>query len=904
MPVRYPPNNTRYPGGRDPRGVSYVEPEVGRGRRVFRRLFSAPVIIPIAFLSAIVLGILIYYWTVFSARIDNLLQGEVFTRSAGIYAAPQQLRVSETITQDELITFLKRAAYVEKGQQGDTNRGRYSISGNSVEIEPSSASSVDGQKQFQHVKVQFTGNGKAISALNDLDTRSSLQTAWLEPELISSVTGTERSKRKVIGFGDLPPHLVKAITVTEDRSFFEHYGVNIRGIIRAFVRRVDSDPSSPIARQGGSSITQQLVKNLLLSPEQTWRRKTAEAYMSVILETRLSKEKIFELYCNQVYMGQQAGFSIHGFGEAASAYFNKDVTNLTLSESAFLAGLIRSPNRYNPYNKLETATARRNQVLDSMVEAGELSAADAATAKNTVLQVAPVRGRIDVSDAPYFADYVQNQLSDMIAGGDAAEHLRIYTTVDMDLQRAAYAALTKQLAALDKIQARRFEPGTLQAALVAINAKTGEIVAMVGGRDYSKSQLNRAVDAMRQPGSVFKPFVYATALNTAYDPVPRVITPATTYMDEPKTFTFDNQEYSPGNFGDTYSNAPVTLRDAMVHSLNVVTVDVAMDVTIGRVMSLAAKAGLPKPARAYPAMALGTSEASPLQIASAYTAFANLGTRVTPIAINRITTGNGVTIAAPTAQRNEVLRPDVAYVMDSFMKDVINRGTASKVRARGLKGTLAGKTGTSRDGWFAGFTPNIVCAVWVGFDDGSQLGLTGANSALPIWSDFMQVALAKHPEWEGDWQMPAGVEQVEINPKTGELTAAGDAEKRIEFFINGTGPQTATDAASEEASPEALPEPTTHVDQPSDLPALPGPSPLPSPRKAPPVPDSRLEGTITLDIDPSTGLIAVESCPVIRTKTYVLGTEPKKYCGPQYHSGKTIEPAAPARPRVVGTPQR
>jgi penicillin-binding protein 1B len=577
---------------------------------------------------------------------------------------------------------------------------------------------------------------------------------------------------------------------------------------------------------------------------------------------------------------------------------------LTLSESAFLAGLIRSPNRYNPYNKLETATARRNQVLDSMVEAGELSAADAATAKNTALQVAPVRGRIDVSDAPYFADYVQNQLSDMIAGGDAAEHLRIYTTVDMDLQRAAYAALTKQLAALDKIQARRFEPGTLQAALVAINAKTGEIVAMVGGRDYSKSQLNRAVDAMRQPGSVFKPFVYATALNTAYDPVPRVITPATTYMDEPKTFTFDNQEYSPGNFGDTYSNAPVTLRDAMVHSLNVVTVDVAMDVTIGRVMSLAAKAGLPKPARAYPAMALGTSEASPLQIASAYTAFANLGTRVTPIAINRITTGNGVTIAAPTAQRNEVLRPDVAYVMDSFMKDVINRGTASKVRARGLKGTLAGKTGTSRDGWFAGFTPNIVCAVWVGFDDGSQLGLTGANSALPIWSDFMQVALAKHPEWEGDWQMPAGVEQVEINPKTGELTAAGDAEKRIEFFINGTGPQTATDAASEEASPEALPEPTTHVDQPSDLPALPGPSPLPSPRKAPPVPDSRLEGTITLDIDPSTGLIAVESCPVIRTKTFVLGTEPKKYCGPQYHSGKTIEPAAPARPRVVGTPQR
>lgn len=627
--------------------------------------------------------------------------------------------------------------------------------------------------------------------------------------------------------------------------------------------------------------------------------------MSIILETRLSKEKIFELYCNQVYMGQQAGFSINGFGEASQAYFNKDVTNLTLSESAFLAGLIRSPNRYNPYTKIETATARRNQVLDSMAEAGAITADEATKAKESPLQVVPVRGRIDVSDAPYFADYVQNQLGDMIAGGSGTEHLRIYTTIDMDLQRAAYAALTKQLAALDKVQSKRFEPGTLQAALVAMNAKTGEIVAMVGGRDYSKSQLNRASDALRQPGSVFKPFVYATALNTAYDPIPRVITPSTTYMDEPKTFTYDNQEYSPGNFGETYSHEPVTLRDALVHSLNVVTVEVAMEVTIGRVMSLAAKAGLPKPARSYPAMALGTSEATPLQIASAYTAFANLGTRTTPIAINRITTGNGVTIAAPTTQKNEVLRPEVAYVMTSFMKDVVNRGTASKVRQRGLKAVLAGKTGTSRDGWFAGYTPNLVCAVWVGFDDGSQLGLTGANSALPIWSDFMQVALAEHPEWDGDWEVPAGLEQVDVNPATGAPTQPGDAEKRVEYFINGTGPSDATETPTEEATPEELPSPTPGIEmQPMD--PIQAPSPSPSPRRPAVISDGggRLEGTITLDIDPTTGLIAVETCPIIRTKTFTLGTEPKKYCGPQYHRGKTIEPVEPGRPRVVGTPQR
>lgn len=633
------------------------------------------------------------------------------------------------------------------------------------------------------------------------------------------------------------------------------------------------------------------------------RRKVAEAYMSVILETRLTKEQIFELYCNQVYLGQQAGFSINGFGEAADSYFGKDVTNLTLPEAALLAGLIRSPNRYNPYHDLDTATARRNQVLDSMAETGALTREEADRAKAEPVKVAPVRGRIDASDAPYFADYVQSQLGDIIAGPGSAEHLRIYTTIDMDLQRAAYNALSKQVAALDKVQGKRFAPGTLQAALVAMNAKTGEIVAMVGGRDYSKSQLNRAATAMRQPGSVFKPFVYATALNTAYDRVPRLITPATTYVDEPKTFTYDNQEYSPGNFGETYRHAPVTLRDALVNSLNVITVDVAMEVTIGRVMALAAKAGLPKPARAYPAMALGTSEATPLQVASAYTAFANLGTRTTAIPINRITTGNGVTIAAPTSQKNEVMRPDVAYVMNSFMKDVINRGTAAKVRARGLKANVAGKTGTSRDGWFAGFTPNLVCVVWVGFDDGSQLGLTGANSALPIWTDFMQVALSEHPEWQGDWQMPEGIEQVAINPKTGEIADEDDPDRRIELFINGTASETGPTA-----TPEEEPTPDDEVVEPTPEPGVeyqvaPVPSPTPTPRR-PTGPSEtnapRLEGSITLDIDPSTGLIAVETCPVIRTKTFVIGTEPRQYCGPQYHRGRTTDSST--RPRVVASP--
>jgi penicillin-binding protein 1B len=903
MAIRHPPDNNvppviRRQRGEAPRVIRYEEPQRSFVWRFLRFFLRPYIIIPALLVAGLTIAVFSYYWVIYSARIDNLLRGDVFTRSAGIYAGPKPIRVGQLVSEDDLIAYLKRAGYVERNQQAESARGRYSMNGQTVDIDPGADSVVDGARPFPQLRVDFSRGGKSIAYITDRQNGSRIERAQLEPELISSVTGRERAKRRVIGFNDVPIDLRNAIVVTEDRSFFEHHGVNIRGIIRALLRRYDSDPNSPLARQGGSSITQQLVKNLFLSPEYTLKRKVAEAYMSVILETRLSKQEIFALYCNQVYLGQQSGFSINGFGEASSAYFNKDVTNLTLPESAFLAGLIRSPNRYNPFHDLETARARRNQVLESMAETGTITDAQAKDAESTELKLAPAKGRIDISDAPYFADYVQNQLGDLITG-NGADHLRIYTSIDMDLQRAAYNAVTKQLSALDKIEAKRVPEGTLQAALVAMNAHTGEIVAMVGGRDYSRSQLNRA-EALRQPGSVFKPFVYATALNTAYDPVPRLITPATMFKDEPKTFTYDNQQYSPGNMGDKYSMQPVTLRDAMVHSLNVVTVDVAMEVTIGRVMSLAAKAGLPRVSHAYPAMALGTAEATPLQMVSAYSAFAANGTRTTPIAITRVTTGSGMTMAQPAAQKNEVLRPPIAYVMTSFMKDVVNRGTGAPLRARGFKFNVAGKTGTSRDGWFAGFTPDLVCVVWVGFDDGSQLGLTGAASALPIWGDFMSAALTIHPEWNGDWQMPDGVQQADIDPTTGEIAKADSTSKRGEFFVNGTLPgadsELPDDMAEDAPNADGAEENSTRQTEPASLPPdLAKPKFTPTPKnekdqqKSKPVqsyepgPADKLEGTITLDIDPTTGLIAVDSCPVIRTKTFVIGHEPTKYCGPEYH---------------------
>ena len=890
MSFRHPPKGNVPPAGRKPRAariVKFEEPPENFWRRAKRLLLRPAVVIPVVFLTTISVGVLGYYYYVFSQRIDRLLRGEVFTRSAGIYAAPKQIRVGDGLSVDELVEYLKRIGYVERTQQAEKTRGRYATNGSALDVEPSEDAVVDDKRLFPRLRVQFGKGGRTITGISNLDAGGAkAQAALLEPELITSLGGRERERRKVVGYKDLPEDLVKAIVVTEDRTFFDHHGINVRGIVRAFVRRYEADPNSPIARQGGSSITQQLVKNLFLTPEQSLKRKAAEAYMSVILETRLKKEDIFALYCNEVYLGQRAGgFSIKGFGEAAEAYFNKDVTSLTLAESALLAGIIRSPNRYNPYKYPDVATERRNQVLKSMQETGAIDEAEAAAAMAAELKVVRTKGRIDTSEAPYFIDYAQSQLADVITDTSAAERLRIYTTVDMDLQRAAYQAVTKQLAALDKVQSKRFPPGTLQAALVAMRADTGEVVAMVGGRDYEKSQLNRATDAMRQPGSVFKPFVYAAALNTAYDPTPQVFTAASVFTDAPQTFHTNGQEYSPGNFGDHYSNAPVTLRDALVRSLNVVTVEIAQKVTIGRVMNLAVKAGLPKPKQNYLAHALGTNEATPLQVASAYTAFAQSGKRTTPLAISRVTNGAGATVVAPTAQKNDVMTPEVAYVMTSFMKDVINRGTAAAVRARGFKANVAGKTGTSRDGWFAGYTPGLVCVVYVGFDDNSDLGMKGADSALPIWTDFMAAALAAHPEWGGDWEMPAGVQQAEIDPRTGMLATPESESKRIELFIGPTAP-ISTGVPSPDETPLTTEEgegvegggaPDVY-----EVPPLPTPTPLRQRNATRPGDDEEddsphLSGFVILDIDPTTGLIAVDSCPQRRSKTFAIGTEPRQY---------------------------
>jgi penicillin-binding protein 1B len=908
------------------RAVAYQAPEPSRFRRFLGLFFNRWTVAAAALLALGVFLVLTYYWFDFSDRIDRrLLSGEVYTASAGIYSAPKTLKTGESITPQALIDYLKTAGYIERNAQADASRSRYLQEGDTVAIEPGLTGVIDGKKVFPSLTVKFSKDLKAVSAIGDRDTGAQINEAKLEPKILSSIAAEGDGRRKTVTFNDLPPHLIKAITVTEDRAFFEHYGVNFRGIARALWRRYEGDENSPIANQGGSSITQQLVKNLLLSREQTIERKLTEAYMSLILETRLTKQEIFTLYANQIYLGQQSGVAIYGVGEAANSYFGKDVSQLTLPEAAFIAGIIRSPNRYNPYKSPDRVKERRNQVLESMQESGEITPEQSEQFRQEPIVLKQISNTRDLQGMPYFSQYAIEELPKLVNDPDALQHMRVYTSIDPDLQRLAYEIVNKRLAGLEKSFPKK---QGLNAALVAVKPKTGEIVAMVGGRDYLENQFNRATDAMRQPGSVFKPFVYTTAINSAYDSGSRQFTAATIFKDEKKTFTYGQETYTPGNFGDYFSNKEMTLRDALVNSKNVITVDLGMQLNIGKVMNLAAKAGMPKVEKAYPSMALGTAEASPLDVATAYTMFANLGDRVMPMPIVRIAAGDGRTMAAPTPDKKNVVRPDVAYIMDDMMKDVINRGTAARAQGWGFrniagKTAFAGKTGTSRDGWFAGFTPDIVCVVYVGFDNGDDLGMKGADSAMPVWADFMQEALRLHPDWNGDWTMPANIRKAEIDIRNGSLIKELDGTeatpsasptpkktrepnapqideyevpqpeiyvsevpaefRRVELFVAGTVPNRSLLPVPGDGEDETGGRPTP---SPTPLEGTwqdgiePEPSSTPLTRNRP----SSERGMVTVMVCPLTGMRATVNCPDQEPRTYRAGTEPKEFC--TFHRGK------------------
>ncbi|HKQ73869.1 MAG TPA: PBP1A family penicillin-binding protein, partial [Blastocatellia bacterium] len=790
-------------------------------KRAYYHATSRIILAPMLIIVLILIGALFYYYNRYSAIIDAGLRGDIFVRSSGIYAAPLTLRDNAGALLNDVVNHLRKVGYQPGPQVANDKRGHYSVRNNTLDIYPGADTKIDGEKAFPNLRVVFGSNGKGIQTLVDMDSQQRLGQAQVEPELISSVVNQDREKRKIIEFKDLPKNLVDAITAIEDRQFFEHSGINWRGVIRALFVDIQAGE----LKEGGSSITQQLVKNFFLKPDPTFKRKLSEAYMSIILEQRLTKEEIMAMYCNQIYLGQRAGFSINGFGEAARAYFGKDVSHLALHESAMLAGIIQGPNSLSPFTHEERARERRNKVLDDMVASDKITRDQAESSKAMKLGVVGGRsGAVDVSDAPYFIDYLTRQVEkqyDQGERGGSLRSLRIYSTIDLELQQAAYQAVSKNMIEVERLLAKRKQGlEGLQAAVVAMNAKTGEIVAMVGGRDYSKSQLNRATDARRQPGSVFKPFVYATAISAGGDHVNNPITTATTFVDEPKEFENGSKPWAPSNFGDRFEMRPMTVRDALVQSKNVITVEIAQIIGYGNVARMAEKAGLTKVPQ-VPSMALGVAEATPLQMASAYTTFANQGRRVLPIAVKRVTTKDGSTLLESKTETREVMSPQVAYIMTSIMQDVLDHGTGTRVRQMGFAGEAAGKTGSSRDAWFAGYTRNLVCVVWVGFDDNSDIGLTGSVAAAPIWADFMTLAMRKRPELGGSFEDPGDLVIYDIDPATGAAAQGETIGARREIFLRGTEPgggqampdfsvpRAEPSSSSDGAAPRSAPTPRT-----------------------------------------------------------------------------------------------
>jgi penicillin-binding protein 1B len=724
------------------------------------------------------------YYIQFGHLIQQRLTGQIYQNTSSVYSAPGRIFTGESLREDDLASYLRNAGYQEGTVAGAP--GEFHVTDSTIEIKPSSTSYFQG-----HNALRVTFEGREVSHIAQLSDGTTMESAEIEPVLLTNLFDTSREKRRVVRFEDLPPVLVHAVLAAEDKRFFEHGALDIVRVFGAAFYDLSRDRKA----QGASTIDMQVARTFFFTTKREWSRKLKEVLMAGELDQRFSKQQIFELYANDIYLGNRGSFSIRGFGEAAQAYFGKDVRDLTPGDAAFLAGIIRAPNRYSSAERhLDRADEVRDRVLGEMVADGYITADQQAAAKKTKLKF--INGGMESSPAPYFVDMVKDHLLEKLSENDLeTQSYRIYTTLDPDLQRAASEAVEIGVKNIDKLLARRYaiwkKKGQTvppaQVAVVVMDPHTGEIRALIGGRNYGESQFNHAL-ASRQPGSVFKPFVYAAAFDDAVESLEPVVTPVTTVDDAPTTFEFDGKDYTPNNFGEEFYGT-VTVRDALIHSLNVATVKVAELIGYQRVVDLARQMGLGGNIQPTPAVALGAYEMTPIEVAAGYTAFAANGVRAEPLFIRSVVAGNGSTAESNAPSTRPVLDPRVAFLTTSLMEDVINHGTGYPVRQIGFVAPAAGKTGTSHDGWFAGYTSNLLCVVWIGFDDNRDLGLAGGEAAAPIWAEFMKraVAMPKYRDTQ-NFDPPPGIVEQSIDPQTGQLATPSCPQMMTEYFIAGTEP--------------------------------------------------------------------------------------------------------------------
>jgi penicillin-binding protein 1B len=702
---------------------------------------------------------------------------------ARIFSASYPLQEGRGLAREDLFERLARLGY-RRVEGHPTIPGEYSQRFRALEIYLNAFDYPEGRSEARAVRVKLSSD--RVRGVEDLSSGDDLPTARLEPESLGTLSGDVHEERFPVKAADLPKSLTDAVVAVEDRRFYQHLGVDPRAVLRALFMNVKSGE----VVQGGSTITQQLAKNLYpANGERTLTRKVWETLAALGLEVVHGKQAILERYLNQIYLAQRGPISIIGVGAASRHYFGKEVRYLDLPESALLAGLIQSPGRYHPWRHPGEARERRDLVLRLMSDEGFITPKEAVQASQAPLRLRSEPSR-DPRQAPYFLDYVAQQLQDFGLRDPASQiGLRVFTTLDPLLEARAEAILGKSLEGFENgyRQLRRMPGGAMQGAVVALRPEDGAILAMIGGRDYSDSQFNRAAQAHRQPGSLFKPFVYLAGFRKAQDARDASFTAATVLDDSPLEIQVAGQAWSPRDFDEQY-RGPVSARQSLALSLNIPTIRAAQMIGLKDVVRTARRCGISSPLEPVPSIALGTFEVTPLEMIAAFTPIANLGIRVEPRAIEAIVDDAGKMRTVPPAARQDVITPQSAYLVLDLMRDVVRYGTGAAAGSFGVQADFAGKTGTTddgRDAWFLGFHPDLMVLTWVGFDNNRPLRLGGSTLALPVTA---QIAAAAHPDTDRHWERPDGIVEEEIDPTTGKRATWRCPDTAQEIFIAGSEP--------------------------------------------------------------------------------------------------------------------
>jgi penicillin-binding protein 1B len=717
--------------------------------------------------ALVVLGVVAWsvwpYWQL-SEQFESLPREQ----PSRLYGAAFELVPGRALAARELVARLDDLGYRPAGDDGLTP-GTFHATGERVTVSRRRFRAPGGERGGGVAAADLAG-GRVVALT--LDERPAVRIA-LDPPLVATYYGPELLDRRPVPLSELPQAVVRAVLAAEDASFFEHPGISPTGLVRA----VWTNLRAGEVKQGGSTLTQQLAKNLYLTHERRMSRKAREALLAVMLELRYSKEQILEAYLNQIFWGRSGSANVIGLGSAAWAWCGRPASELDLAEGALLAAMIPAPADYSPVRNPEVARTRRDRVLDRMEDLDWITAEQAAAAKQRPLPAAqpPLTRR----RAPYYADAAAAEAKRRWGLAELADRgYAIFGTLDPVEQEAAEAAVASGVGELvEKSERVRRKEGTFQAALVSLDPASGAVRAYVGGLDYRESQFDRLSQARRQAGSAFKPFVYATAFERG------VATPATLLEDAPFTIESGGEPWSPGNDDDEYRGW-VTARTAIEKSLNVPTARLALQTGLDGVVETARAFGLSTRLRPFPSVALGAFEVSPLELAAAYAAFANRGVLPPVHLVEAVAGGDGAELAGePLPEPRAALSPESAYLVTALLAGVVDYGTAASIRSLGLTDPLSGKTGTTnkrRDNWFAGYAPERAALVWVGFDDDTPTPFSGSRAALPIWTKFMLAT--RPPGGYTRYQPPPGVRVVLIDPETGELATDRCPEVLAEAF--------------------------------------------------------------------------------------------------------------------------